>query len=86
MLEEGGRLARDEAFHRGFWSEPLLGIIPMPLIWNFLAVFLVALIFWWLVRGSHKGVETAENLLKKRYVSGEIDRKTYNQMKEDIKD
>jgi uncharacterized membrane protein len=46
----------------------------------------VALIFWWQLRSSQKTVETPANLLKRKYVAGEIDRKTYLQMKEDIRD
>ena len=66
--------------------EPVFGLIPMPLIWNFIAVLIIALIFWWLIRSSSKNGETPLDLLKKRYASGEIDRETYLKMKEDIRD
>ena len=82
-------LVRDVVSHRSpiFW-DPVLGVIPMPLIWNLMTVLLVALIFWWLLRGSHgRGeAESPENALKRRYVAGEIDRKTFLQMREDIRD
>ncbi|MFH0860635.1 MAG: hypothetical protein V1921_05495 [Candidatus Altiarchaeota archaeon] len=88
IAEVGGRVARNMTF-RGEpsgWREPVLGFIPAPLLWNIIVVGVVALIFWWLLRGSQKHGDTPMDLLKKRYVSGEIDRKTYLQMKEDIKD
>lgn len=65
-----------------FGREPILGI-PKHIFWNFVIILIVALIFWWLVRGSQKS-ETALELLKKRYVSGEIGRETYLSMKKDI--
>jgi uncharacterized membrane protein len=88
LIESGGQIAQKELAHRGpeFWREPLLGFIPMPLIWNVATVLLVGLIFWWLLRGSQKTVESPMNLLKRRYAAGEIDRKAYLQMKEDIAD
>jgi uncharacterized membrane protein len=84
LLEHSGRIA-GSGVHRfpGSWNP---GIIPMPLLWNFVVVLLVALIFWWLLCGSQKSVETPMNMLKKRYVMGEIDRKTYLEMKGDITD
>jgi len=84
----GERVARNISF-RGYpsgWREPVLGFIPPPLLWNIVVVGVVALIFWWLLRGSGKHAETPMDVLKKRYVSGEIDRETYQQMIEDIKD
>jgi uncharacterized membrane protein len=91
IVEAGARIAREETIHRGstFWREPLFGIIPVPFLWNIFTVILVALIFWWLIRNSHKTAQTTEgpqDLLKRRYASGEIDRKTYLQIKEDITD
>jgi uncharacterized membrane protein len=68
------------------WTDPLFGIIPMPLVLNFATVALVALIFLWLLRGSNKSNEMPLTLLKRRYAAGEIDRKAYLQMKEDIAD
>ena len=86
MLLAAGEWVATDAAHRnpGWRGEPLFGFVPMPMVWNFVAVLLVALIFWWLIRSSQKGGETPLDLLNRRYVSGEIDRKTYLQMKEDI--
>ena len=87
LVEEGGRIAGDEV-HRisGPWREPLFGLIPMPWVWNLATVLLVALVFWWLLRGSQKSYESPIDLLKKRYVTGELDRKAFLQMKKDIAD
>jgi uncharacterized membrane protein len=86
LVETGGQIARENAVHRGaaFAREPLFGLIPLPFIWNIIVVLLVILIFWWLLRGSQKSVETPLNTLKRRYAAGEIDRKTYLEMKGDI--
>jgi uncharacterized membrane protein len=88
IIMEGGRLARDAALRRPpvWWREPLFGVIPVHIVWNFIVILLVALIFWWLIRGSQKHGETPMDLLKKRYVAGEIDRETFLKMKEDISD
>lgn len=88
LVEHGGRIAGEEVFRRapGLWRDSLFGFIPMPLVWNFVAVLLVVLIFWWLIHNSQKNAETAMNLLKRRYVTGEIDRETYLKMKKDIAD
>ncbi|MFH0863276.1 MAG: hypothetical protein V1875_09665 [Candidatus Altiarchaeota archaeon] len=90
-VEIGQRIGRDETVrHFSGYYDPLFGVIPMPLIWNLLTVTLVALIFWWLLKGSqkkaHTAFETPLNLLKRRYASGEIDRKTFLQMREDLAD
>ncbi|HHQ45175.1 MAG TPA: SHOCT domain-containing protein [Candidatus Altiarchaeales archaeon] len=68
-----------------FGREPLFGFIPSFVAWNIVILLVVVLIFWWLLRSSHKN-ETALEVLKKRYVSGEIDRETYIQLKKDISD
>jgi uncharacterized membrane protein len=91
VIEHGVRIAQDDMIRMGsnFWREPIYGI-PVPIFWNLFAVVIVALIFWWLIRSSskHAGspVDPPLNQLKRRYVAGEIDRKTYQQMKEDIAD
>jgi uncharacterized membrane protein len=87
ILEHGERLARDGAGGKfpGYW-DPIFGMFPMPLVLNLVMTILVVLIFWWVIRGSHKTVETPLHQLKRRYIAGEIDRKTYLQMKEDIID
>ncbi|MBU4202338.1 MAG: SHOCT domain-containing protein [Candidatus Altiarchaeales archaeon] len=70
---------------RGAGRHMLFGIIPAPLVWNFLIILIIALIFYWLARGSRTN-ETATDILKKRYAAGEIDKKTFEQMKKDIAD
>jgi len=64
----------------------IMGVIPTLFIINFVVILVVALIFYWLVRSSKKTVETPLNLLKKRYVLGEIDEKTFHKMKKEIAD
>lgn len=70
---------------RGAGRHMLFGIIPAPLVWNFLIILIIALIFYWLARGSKKE-ETAVDILKRRYAAGEIDKKTFLEMKKDIAD
>jgi len=69
--------------HFLFGREPLFGFIPSYMVWNVVIILLVALIFWWLLRGSRQ-VETPLDVLKKRYVSGEIPKDEFEQMKKDI--
>ncbi len=75
--------------HRG---APFLGLryeifgIPTFLLWNLLIILILALIFYWLLRSSRQTKETPMDLLKKRYVKGEIDKKTFNDMKKTISD
>ncbi|MBD3388378.1 MAG: hypothetical protein GF416_04815 [Candidatus Altiarchaeales archaeon] len=86
FAEFGGRAAMFStcrAPHPFLGREPIFGLVPTFMVWNLVIVVVVALIFWWLVRGSRR-VETPLDVLKKRYVSGEIDKKTYLEMKEDI--
>ncbi|MBU0762567.1 MAG: SHOCT domain-containing protein [Candidatus Altiarchaeota archaeon] len=73
-----------KASHPFYGKDWLFGVIPFPLIWNLITTFLVVLIFWWLVRGSRKSGESSMEILKKRYAKGEIDRKTFLQMKKDL--
>ena len=86
IVHQGGKMVA-ENFSRGFpWGrDPLFGLIHPFMIWNLVIVAIVILIFWWLVRNSHKH-ESALNILKKRYASGEIDEKTYLKMREEISD
>ncbi|MEA3254670.1 MAG: SHOCT domain-containing protein [Candidatus Altiarchaeota archaeon] len=70
---------------RGFLKHTIFGI-PTFMIWNLAIILLLALIFYWLVRGSKKSNESPLDLLKKRYVRGEIDEKTFEEMKEVIGD
>ena len=78
------RFPRDAMMRNPNWyRQDLFGVIPMPIVWNFITILLVGLIFWWLIRGSHKS-EDAIDVLKKRYATGEIDRETFEQMKKDL--
>ena len=56
--------------------------IPTFVLWNILIVLAIALIFYWLTQSAHK--ETALDILKKRYASGEIDKERFESMKKDI--
>ena len=69
---------------RGMGRQMFLGLIPVPVVWNLLIILIIALIFYWLVKGS--GAEDALDIAKKRYASGEIDRKTFEQIKKDLAD
>ncbi len=62
----------------------ILGI-PTFFVWNFLIILIIALIFYWLLRGS-KTYETPMDVLKKRYVREEIDKETFEEMKKNITD
>lgn len=68
----------------GMGRRMFLGIIPVPVIWNLLIILIIALIFYWLVKGS--AAQDALDIARKRYASGEIDRKTFEQMKKDLAD
>ena len=58
---------------------------PPFLLWNLLIIGLVALIFYWLLKTAKKS-ESAIEVLKIRYVAGEIDKETFLSLKEDISD
>ncbi|MFH1404373.1 MAG: hypothetical protein ABIH11_08910 [Candidatus Altiarchaeota archaeon] len=68
-----------------FKKSLFLGFIPPHILWNIGVIIVVALIFYWLTRGS-KSHDSSLEMLKKRYVSGEIDKDTFLKMKEDIAD
>ena len=57
--------------------------IPTFFIWNLVIVLIIAVIFYWLLRGAGKP-ESALDILKRRYSLGEIDKATYEAMKKDI--
>jgi putative membrane protein len=61
----------------------IAGLIPAQLALNILILAAIGLIFYWLMKTSRKA-ESPLDILKKRYASGEIDRKAFNQMKKDI--
>lgn len=69
---------------RHFFPREVFGM-PTFFIWNFLIILIIVLIFYWLLRGT-KSHETPMDVLKKRYVRGEIDKKTFEEMKKDITD
>lgn len=63
--------------------EMILGIFPPYFVYTLLIILFIAMIFYWLIRNSHRK-ESAIDILKKRYAAGEIDKETYERMKEDI--
>ncbi len=86
LIREGGRYAAEGAMRSPpvWWRAELFGFIPMPIVWNVFIIVLVALIFWWLLRGSRQARETPLEILQKRYVTCDIDRETFLQMKKDL--
>lgn len=59
-------------------------------LWWLLGIALVVLVVWALVRGLPFGQgggagESPEQILKRRYAKGEIDRETYERMLGDLK-
>ena len=58
--------------------------IPTFFLWNLLFVLILALIFYWLVKNTRHPPETALELLKKRFVKGEIGKEQFDSMKKDI--
>ncbi len=75
----------DPAIRDPFHRNLLFGFLHPSILWNIGIFLLVALIFYWLLKSSKKR-ETALDLLKKRYVTGEIDKDAFLQMKKDITD
>ncbi|MCX6695701.1 MAG: hypothetical protein NTU61_05350 [Candidatus Altiarchaeota archaeon] len=61
-------------------------IQPLQLFLNISIFVTLILILYWLLKGSRKPVESPLDMLKKRYVSGEIDTETYVHMKKTISD
>jgi len=72
----------DPFFGRGLFFD----FIPIQLLLNILVFVVLVLLLYWLVRGSKKPTETPLDMLKKRYVGGEIDEKTYLHMRKVISD
>jgi len=72
----------------GFRREPPLPSdffgIPTFFLWNVLFILILALIFFWLVRSTRHPPETALEMLKKRYVKGEINKEQFESMKKDL--
>jgi putative membrane protein len=67
-----------------FSRDLLFGIIPLAIVWNIIIIGIVALIFWWLTKSSSKRENKALELLKERYVKGEIAREEFLKMREDL--
>jgi putative membrane protein len=61
----------------------ILGV-PTFFLWNLLFMLILALIMYWLLRGTKHPPETPLDLLKKRYVRGEIGKEQYEEMKKDL--
>ena len=62
----------------------LFGFLPWIMVWNIVIIVVVAIIFYWLAKSSHRRKEEPLDILNRRYASGEIDKKTYLEMKKDI--
>ena len=57
-------------------------------IFQIVILGLVVLIFWWLLRSNRSGYTnngSPEDIVKKRYASGEIKKKEYQQLLKDLK-
>ena len=80
-LRAGEKISYAAFKHKPFPHE-FLGI-PTFYMWNILFMLVLALIFYWLLRGSRRH-ESPMDLLKKRYVAGEIDKETFLEMKKDL--
>jgi uncharacterized membrane protein len=74
------RAGGNHAFEARPIPEELFGV-PMFFIWNMIFILVLAVIFYWLVRSKGQHPETPLNLLKKRYINGEIDKEKYEEMK-----
>ncbi len=59
-------------------------------VFQLLILFLVLLIFWWLLRGSKEYAantkESPLDLVKKRYATGEITKKEFEQLRKDLEE
>jgi uncharacterized membrane protein len=89
VAKNGSLVVENFSRHR----DPFLGrgllfdvIPPLQLFLNISIFVTLVLILYWLLRGAKKPAETPLDLLKKRYVKGEIDEKTYTHMKKVISD
>jgi putative membrane protein len=63
--------------------ELVMDIFPLYFLYTIVIVLIIALIFYWLIHAAKKK-ETAVDILKKRYASGEIDKETFDRMKEEL--
>ncbi len=65
----------------------LFGWLMMLLFWILIIVGIVLVVRWFMDQGKPKGLrteETALDVLKKRYASGEIDKEQFETMKRDL--
>ena len=65
----------------------LFGWLMMLLFWILIIVGVVLVVRWFISEGKPKGLraeETALDVLKKRYDSGEIDKEQFETMKRDL--
>lgn len=63
--------------------EMMFDIFPYYFVYTIIIILAIAVIFYWLIRTAKKK-ETAVEILKKRYAAGEIDKETFNRMKEEL--
>jgi len=84
LVHRAGEKLSHVAFKHKPFPHELLGI-PTFYLMNLLFILVLALIFYWLLRGSGRH-DTPMDLLKMRYVRGEIDKETFLEMKEDLSD
>ena len=63
--------------YNGFWN----------IVWSIFLIGVIALIIWFIYRFTKKGKEseTPVNILQKRYVRGEINKKQFEEMKKELK-
>ena len=89
LAQNGSRVVENFSRHGDFFPGRWLlfdVIPPLQLFMNISIFVILVLILYWLLRGSKKPAETPLDLLRKRYVKGEIDEKTYVHMKKVIYD
>lgn len=54
-------------------------------LWWLLIIAAVGLVLWFAARRGRGGQESPEQMLKRRYANGDIDRETYERMLEDLR-
>jgi putative membrane protein len=60
-------------------------------IFQLVILLLLALIFWWLLRGQQFGYtknskDTPLEIVKRRYATGEIEKKEYERLRKELRD
>lgn len=66
-------------YYEGFWFFPGIGIF-----FHLIPIVLFFLIIYWLINSSNMNSDSAEEILKKRLVRGEITKKQYELLKKEI--